>query len=216
MGRNELPTTVEAAQAWLDQIWHDVRYSSAWESVYEREQAREAVSAFVAYIHANARTMVGTERKVRARVDVPLPNGQYESVDISGYMDRIEADSDGRLYAIDLKTTKTTASAADARIDGQLGIYQLAIAHGALPEGAEPGGGMLVNLRTRTADGMPTVRDQPALTDPEFIETKLGEAVSIIRNESFVACRNDNCRTCDYRTVCPLQLLSDDDEGEEV
>src|SRR5690606_41191134 len=59
---------------------------------------------------------------------------------MSGQVDRLERDEDGRVYVVDLKTGKHTPSRREAERHAQMGAYQLAVAHGAFEEGTEPGG----------------------------------------------------------------------------
>ena len=74
--------------------------------------------------------MLATEPQVRA--EVTLPDGQV--VRLHGYADRLELDEDGRVVVVDLKTGKYPPPASRARAHPQLGLYQLAVDHGAADE----------------------------------------------------------------------------------
>ena len=97
--------------------------------------------------HANTRTVVGIEQPFRAVLE--LPDG--EQVSLGGYADRLELDADGRVVVVDLKTGRTKPSDKSVLTNVQLGLYQLAVDHGAAdelrrPRGARPGGAELVQL----------------------------------------------------------------------
>jgi hypothetical protein len=77
------------------------------------------------------------------------------------------------------------------------------------------GGAVLVQLRIPAGkdDDGPKVQFQEALDTerPTWIETRLGEAAELLRDEAFVATVGQGCRYCAYRTTCPAQP-----EGEQV
>ncbi len=71
------------------------------------------------------------------QAQVTLPDGQV--VRLNGYADRLELDEDGRVVVIDLKTGKYPPTGPQVERHSQLGLYQLAVEHGAADEWlAEP------------------------------------------------------------------------------
>jgi RecB family exonuclease len=134
-------------------------------------------------------------------------------VRLRGYIDRVERDAAGRVVPIDLKNMRRGVADSDIPEHGQLGVYQLILREGGLPELGEPpisvGGAALVQLRVPAAKESPDpkVQFQEALGDepPTWIELKLGAAAQTLRTEEFPATIGSQCRYCDFRTSCPAQ-----------
>src|SRR5439155_13016327 len=98
-----------------------------WQSDQQREQARDALQRLLFWLNdERGRTLVGTEQSF----EIELQVGGRDVV-IRGSMDRVEVDADGDVHVVDLKTGKTLVSAKDVEEHPQLGIYQLAVRHGA-------------------------------------------------------------------------------------
>ena len=75
---------------------------------------------------------------------------------LHGYADRLELDDDGRVVVVDLKTGKYPPADATCPRHPQLGLYQLAVDHGAVDDLAgdrqpQSGGAELVQLRQDSA-----------------------------------------------------------------
>src|SRR5690606_37054698 len=74
-----------------------------------------------------------------------------EEVLIRGSMDRVEIDAEGRVHVVDFKTSRSAPSQAKIAQHAQLGVYQVAVEHGAVESlgvpGARSGGAELVQLR---------------------------------------------------------------------
>jgi RecB family exonuclease len=140
----------------------------------------------------------------------------------------VERDRAGRIRIVDFKTSKTTPTAADVALHDQLGVYQLAVQHGAFAavagEGARPAGAELVYLRLPDGDGgYPKTFQQASLDDvpfpmkpldgeadalaeqPTWVHRRLAEAANIIRREHHDARIGPACRYCPFRTSCPAQ-----------
>src|SRR5262245_64324406 len=71
----------------IDEIWHQLDFGSVWYSSRQRENASKMVARFVDWHGANRRELIAVEQKLRVRVDDVL---------ISGQVDRLERDADGR------------------------------------------------------------------------------------------------------------------------
>ena len=76
-------------------------------------------------------TEVGTEVDVDGVLAAP-PTTSGPAVRVRGRVDRLERDAEGRLVVVDVKTGKSPVSKDDAQRHAQLGLYQLAVAEGAL------------------------------------------------------------------------------------
>jgi RecB family exonuclease len=211
VAKDQIPASLPEMDAEVDRVWSELRYDSAWQSAAERVEAHEALRRFLTYHERTDRALVDTEVSMNVTVDVPLPAGGTEPVQLTGYVDRVERDLHGNLVAIDLKNMRNAPSAADVADHGQLGLYQLVIRSGgysAEPD-ASPGGAALVQLRINesSSDDGPRVQMQQALPDEPgtWVEQRLGQAVSIIRSEEFPAVRCSSCRFCAFHQVCPAQ-----------
>jgi RecB family exonuclease len=150
---------------------------------------------------------VSTEGRITATVS--LPDGQQ--VSLIGYVDRLELDEDGDVVVVDLKTGKYAPTDTSLPDNPQLGLYQLAVDHGAADEAVgravRSGGAELVQLRLG-AD-LPKVQPQaPQTPDADgvtLIEHQLMAAVAAVRAEEFVARPGPQCERCEFHAICPAQ-----------
>ncbi len=207
---------VDALMDHVDQVWGQIPFRTPWSSGREREEVRHALDRFLGKHEAQTRTLLATEVPLRAEVD--LPDGQR--VLLHGYADRIELDAQGRVVVVDLKTGKGTPTQAEIAEHPQLGLYQLAIAHGALAtataeghaEGAggyvEPGGAELWQLRQEVGGAMrvqPQEVQGPDADGVRVIERQLMEAARRLRSEEFPARPGAHCTTCTFERFCPAR-----------
>jgi superfamily I DNA/RNA helicase/RecB family exonuclease len=222
VAKGDVPAVLEDMDAAVERIWGELRFEAPWQSESERREARAALQRFLGYHQRADRELVGSESRVVAEVDVPRPTGATETVRLSGYVDRVERDADGRLVPIDLKNMRRPVADKDIPEHGQLGVYQLLLRAGGLrdddgePMPVEVGGAALVQLRVDAAKASPNepkVQFQAALEpqQPTWVEVRLGEAAEILRTERFQAAPGAGCRYCAYRSSCPAQP-----EGEQV
>ncbi len=223
--------TREELHAELDRLWPTLDLPEGWLTEREHERARRMVDRLADYLAAHPE-VVGTE--VDVDLEMATPAGP---VRIRGRVDRVERDWQGRLRIVDLKTSKYPVSAAEAREHAQLGVYQLAVEHGALrlapdtdtapdtgpdtqthpgttPPGApaRSGGGALVYLGTGARGA--TERQQAPLVeseDPAWAERLVGQARAEMTGPSITVAVNALCQTCPVRRSCPLG-----DEGAQV
>ena len=132
ISRGDLPAdgaAVEQLMAEVDAVWAQVPFRTPWSGPREREEVRHALLRFIAWHNRpDARTVLATEHPFDA--EVTLPGG--EVVRLHGYADRLELDSEGRVVVVDLKTGKYPAT--DLPRHPQLGLYQLAVDHGAVAD----------------------------------------------------------------------------------
>ncbi len=198
-------TRSEAAMiAELERIWAALPFESPWYATNELERHRSMLSAFVAWRAASRGelTEIGTEIVLDGTV-AEAADG-LPAVRVRGRIDRLERDAQGRLVIVDLKTAKTPVSKDDAQSHAQLGLYQLAVSAGLLPDGDQPGGGRLVYLGKPGANG-PAEREQTPLGPEDtgsWAQTVRAAAASTA-GPSFTARVNDGCSHCPLRPTCP-------------
>jgi RecB family exonuclease len=226
VAKGDIGETLEDMDAEVDRVWSELRFEAGWQSESERREARAALARFLGYHLRADRELVGTETRVGAEVVVPTPDGGTETVRLSGFIDRVERDEQGRLVPIDLKNMRYPVAQKDIPEHGQLGVYQLLLREGGLeiaaPDRAdepaaavEVGGAALVQLRVDAAKGSgdPKVQFQDPLgpDEPTWVEVKLGDAAHTVRTEAFVASPGPGCSYCAYRSACPAKV-----QGEQV
>jgi len=188
----------------VDEVWGRMEFRTPWSRSREREAVRAALARFVAWHRRpGARTVVAVEPRMTA--EVALPDGQL--VRLHGYADRLELDEDGRVVVVDLKTSKYAPADKDVEKHSQLGLYQLAVDHGAADErvgrSAASGGAELVQLRG--GDVLPKVQHQsrPSGDGPRLVEEQLMQAAAVLRSEAFVVRPGPHCRRCTFQAICP-------------
>ncbi len=198
--------------ALVDSVWGQLQFDSPWIAQRERVAAEEAIGRFITWHEASrGRSYAGSE--VTFSVEVPLEAG--ERVQLSGAVDRLETDREGRVVIVDFKTSKRAPTDKSIPENPQLGLYQLAAEHDAFADqvgpGAGAGGAELVQLRADVA-GMPKIQHQPPQRPDESgrtrVEVQLVDAARVIRSEEFDATANNYCHLCDFAAMCPVQQTS--------
>ncbi|WP_344151165.1 ATP-dependent DNA helicase [Nocardioides koreensis] len=201
----DLATDADVMQL-VDEVWERMEFRTPWSRARERAAVADAINRFVAWHQRpGARLLLATEPKVRAEVE--LPDGQV--VRLHGYADRLELDEDGRVVVVDLKTGKYPPTGPEVEKHAQLGLYQLAVEHGAADETAgrpvASGGAELVQLRV--GEGLPKIQAQSPQPRPaggvRLIEEQLMQAASTLRSEEFVARPGGHCERCTFQAICP-------------
>ncbi len=211
VGKGEL-AGVEELMEHVDRVWGQIVFRTPWSGAKERAEVQAALTRFVDWHRRpGARTVIGTER--RLSVEVTLPDGQQ--VRLYGFADRLELDEEGRVVVIDLKTGKYPPPDKDLPDHAQLGLYQHAVAHGAvddlLPEEhrpGRPGGAELVQLRKESRGAVKVQPQQPQPADEDghtTVERQLMEAVAVVRSESFPAQAGKHCEHCSFTAICPVK-----------
>jgi RecB family exonuclease len=198
-------TPEDDLMALVDEVWDQMDFRTPWSRGREREAVEAALHRYVEWEAAGGRTLLGTEARVD--VETTLPDGQV--VRLHGYADRLELDADGKVWVVDLKTGKyhpTDKSVAD---NSQLGLYQLAVASGAVDEAvgrpAEPGGAELVHLRI--GGDLPKVQAQPPQPEVDgatTVQRQLMQVARAVREEDLVARPEQTlCSRCAFVPICP-------------
>jgi superfamily I DNA/RNA helicase/RecB family exonuclease len=191
----------------IDEIWHHLDFGSAWYSAKQRALAERMVRRFLDWHAGNPRELVAVEQALKVRI------GQVE---ITGRVDRLESDEQGRAVVVDLKTGSSAPREDELDRHPQLGVYQLAVLLGAFERFglAEPGGAELVQVGKAALTARARVQRQDALAeDPEPSWAKdLVETVAAgMAGPLFQARVNPGCRTCPVASCCPVNP-----EGEQV
>ncbi|MBC7277075.1 ATP-dependent DNA helicase [Nocardioides sp.] len=197
--------TVEDLMPFVDEVWGRLEFRTPWSAAREREAVREVLARFLTWHRRpGARTVIGFEEQLTAKIS--LPSG--ETVRLNGYADRLELDESGRIVVVDLKTGKYPPTAQEVKEHGQLGLYQLAVEHGAassLAPGATSGGAELIQLRHPAGSGSGLPKVQVQAPEPPEIIAQLEKAVATVRAEEFVARPGKQCDRCQFVALCPAQ-----------
>ncbi|MEV1285729.1 ATP-dependent DNA helicase [Micromonospora sp. NPDC049679] len=176
--------------------------AARWMAGAELSRAEAMVDKLLRWLAANPRRLLAIEHEFAVRLDDP-----QRPIELTGRVDRLEVDAEGRLVVIDLKTGKSTAvTAAELTEHPQLGAYQAAVEAGAFAEfGDESGGAALVQLGTTAKEAKEQA--QAALGEGE----EAGWAGAMVRRtadtmaaSTFAAVVNSKCRVCPVRTSCPV------------
>nr|WP_240763073.1 ATP-dependent DNA helicase [Micromonospora sp. HM134] len=179
-----------------------IELAARWMVGPERERAEAMVDKLLRWLAGNPRRLLAIEHEFAVRLDDPT-----RPVELTGRVDRLEVDADGRLVVIDLKTGKSTAvTEREMAEHPQLGAYQAAVEAGGFAEfGDEAGGAALVQLGTGTKDA----REQTQAAAGQGPEA--GWATALVRRtadtmaaSTFAAVANAKCRVCPVRTSCPV------------
>jgi len=181
----------------LDEKWHELDFGARWFAVNERRRAGQILARLVDWMRESRirLELVGIEQPFSAPVGDAVLTGQ---------VDRLERDAQGRLVVVDLKTGKSKTKADEVVVHPQLGAYQLAVEAGAFGP-AEPGGALLVQL---AASGRNPEQFQPPLDqaeDPDWIRREVEYVAGRMRGAEFTARVNPYCGACDLQKCCPLQ-----------
>jgi superfamily I DNA/RNA helicase/RecB family exonuclease len=192
----------------IDEIWHHLDFGSAWYSAKQRALAERMVRRFLDWHDANPRELVAVEQALKVRI------GQVE---ITGRVDRLESDEDGRAVVIDLKTGGSSPREDELSRHPQLGVYQLAVLLGAFERFGltEPGGAELVQVGKAAGVTLRAkVQRQGALAEddePGWAKDLVETVASGMAGPVYEAKVNPGCRTCPVSSCCPVHP-----EGEQV
>lgn len=193
--------TVEELTARLEEGWPKIEFSAPWHGVAERARAQRMMVALAQWI-ADSRSglqLVATELPFSVEVGDAV---------LSGKVDRLERDADGRLIVVDLKTGKSKKTGKEVQNNPQLAAYQLAVTRGAFDSGDQgvSGGARLVQLGAGAAD---PEQSQPPLTsfaDPDWVSSELARIAAVLRGNEVAARPGPACPRCLVRASCPAQI----------
>jgi RecB family exonuclease len=188
----------------LERLWAALPFAASWFAANELERHRAMITAFTTWRAATRHelTEVGTEVALEGILSEPCDGAP--GVRVRGRIDRLERDAQDRLVVVDVKTAKSPVSKDDAQRHAQLGLYQLAVSTGLLPDGDQPGGGRLVYVGKSSANGA-AEREQTALSpdDVEGWHGSVRSAAAATAGPTFAARTNVGCTHCPIRPACP-------------
>ncbi|MEO3743735.1 ATP-dependent DNA helicase [Plantactinospora sp. B5E13] len=182
-----------------------IELAARWLAGPERARAEVMVDKLLRWLAGNPRRLLAIEHEFAVRLDDPK-----RPIELTGRVDRLEVDDEGRLVVIDLKTGRSTAvSATEIGEHPQLGAYQAAVEAGAFDDlvtGAEPGGAALVQLGTPTKDAKEQVQPPPPGEGEEagWAQAMVRRTAETMAAATFSAVANSKCRVCPVRTSCPV------------
>ncbi|MDS1269744.1 ATP-dependent DNA helicase [Lipingzhangella sp. LS1_29] len=192
-------TELEDVERRLDEIWSELDFGGPWFARKERRRAEEMVAKLAKWNTENPRSLVTWEEGFR--VDMG-------GVEITGRVDRLERDDQGRAVVVDIKTASSPVKQAELPRHPQLGVYQLAVLKAAFARYglAEPGGAELVQVGKAALTNTVRVQDQKPLgedTEPEWAEQLVRTVAQGMAGGTFPATRNSGCSSCPVRSSCP-------------
>jgi superfamily I DNA/RNA helicase/RecB family exonuclease len=192
----------------IDEIWHHLDFGSAWYAAKQRALAELMVRKFLAWHADNPRELIAVEQSLKVRIG---------AVEITGRVDRLESDDQGRAVVVDLKTGGSAPREDELGRHPQLGVYQLAVLLGAFERFglAEPGGAELVQVgKAAGVTARVKVQRQGALAEdaePSWAKNLVDDVAAGMAGPLFRAKVNPGCRTCPVASCCPVNP-----EGEQV
>jgi superfamily I DNA/RNA helicase/RecB family exonuclease len=187
--------------------WNELVFESPWLAERQLQLARrftEGLADYLADFRREGKTLVAAEGRFRLEYgelevleprddDLPTPTPTpMPAIVVSGSIDRVERDADGRVVIVDLKTGRPITSPATIAAHPQLGAYQLAYAEGKFDEplrGVEhsSGGAKLLYVREgkdgrRYRDGHQATLDAAAL---DAVRERIRQAAVLIAAAEF-------------------------------
>lgn len=191
----------EAFRAELERRWPQLGMAPGWVTEQKYERAQQMIHWLAEYHRRSAAEgwrPVATEERFRVELGRAV---------LSGSVDRLEADADGRLRVIDYKTGSSAPTAAEVAEHPQLGAYQVAVAEGGFGQhGSEVAGAALVQLGRGHSSGK-AVQQQDAITgsaEPRRFHDLVTDTAEGMAAATFVATPSEKqCRICPVRSSCP-------------
>jgi superfamily I DNA/RNA helicase/RecB family exonuclease len=126
-------TSAEALWLGVEQRWGELAFEAPWQSDLQKAEARRLTDRLASYLHDFDRagsTLLSAEGRFTLELGGAV---------LSGTIDRVEQQADGRAVIVDLKTGSSDPfTDAGVREHPQLGAYQLAFHEGVI-EGIPPG-----------------------------------------------------------------------------
>ena len=198
--------TDDQLRARFDALVRQLDVGAGWFAARQRERAAQILDKLIVWMRGNNRQFVAAERDFRVTIGRAV---------LSGQVDRLELDDDGRLVVVDLKTGKHPAHKEDLPEHAQLGAYQLAVVEGAFDDvsgGVRAAGGAEL-IQIGGSQKKPVVQRQDPLADGDesWAHELVRRCADGMAGAVFDAVDNELCRVCPVRTSCPVQR-----EGRQV
>lgn len=205
----ELSPDVDALVQAIDEVWGQLPYPAAWEASQDHAQAVAAIERFLVWhTQARGRDVVGTEVPFEAQFTI-----DDTVVQLSGRVDRLERNVDGRYVVVDFKTSASARTVKEVATDLQLATYRRLAAETYEVPTTEVSAEL---VQLRVAEGKnavgPKVQPHAATAEAdEALDEALERAVSTITTGAYTATPGKACNYCQFALACPAQP-----EGHEV
>lgn len=188
---------VEYVSARFDSI----ELAARWLAGPEQERAQGMVDKLLRWLAVNPRRLLAIEHEFTVRLE-----DERRPIQLTGRVDRLEIDDEGRLVVIDLKTGRSTAvSGADVAENPQLAGYQAAVEAGGFADyGSDSGGAALVQLGPGKEAREQMQVPLTDATDPQWAYEMVRRTAETMAASTFSAVANSRCRVCPVRTSCPI------------
>jgi superfamily I DNA/RNA helicase len=198
MLKGEPGLTFDELATRLENGWQLIDGNKGWVRDYQFSLALEKLEKFYKWHSENKskRTLFAVEAEFEKVIGRALFNGS---------VDRVEVDSEGRVYIVDLKTGAPDISKKKAEDHKQLAGYQLAVYEEAFKgesPGTESAGAELLFLGT---DGKSASAKPQPVKEHEAIKAEVIAAADAMSANEFTATVNDRCRMCAVKGLCPIQ-----------
>lgn len=195
----------EQIWAHYEQAWAGIDAGRGWVARRERTRVDAMVTRLVRWLEENPRTCVGVELEVST---------QIADATVRGRLDRVDREGENGLLVVDFKTGTSAPTKAEVAENPQLGVYQWAVAAGAVgedgigtSESLKPVGGVLVHLGIPSTHAAKEQR-QPALSeaaDPNWPRELVEQVADGVARPVFAALVGPGCGHCPVRSSCPAQ-----------
>jgi len=191
--------TEEDLAAYVDRRWRTLDLGGPWFAARERVRVQEMLRRFMAWMAHNPRRLAAVEQEFTVGVGRAV---------VTGRVDRLEVDDDGRLVVVDLKTGKSILKDGEVAGHAQLAAYQSAVQHGGFDQGTTPGGAALVQLSksvSKTEHAALEQRQPPLaeVDDPGWADELVRSTAERMAGAAFTATTNQYCLLCPVRSSCP-------------
>ena len=198
MLKGEPGLTFDELATRLENGWQLIDGNKGWVRDYQFKLALEKLEKFYKWHAENKskRNLFAVEAEFEKLIGRALFNGS---------VDRVEVDSEGRVYIVDLKTGAPDISKKKAEDHKQLAGYQLAVYEEAFSgdsPGSQSAGAELLFLGT---DGKSASAKPQPVKDHETIKAEVIAAADAMSANEFTATVNDRCRMCAVKGLCPIQ-----------
>ncbi len=195
----------EQLLALFEERWHTVDVPDGWWSDKQRAKAREMVRRLAGYLAARHGRFAAAEQDFEVRLGRAV---------LTGRVDRLEVDDEGRPLVVDFKTGTRKPPADELARHPQLGAYQAAVEAGAfrdLVDSTTSGGAALHQLGTGANATTQWQAPLSADDDPEWARRLVTDTAEGMADAQFNAVDNSYCGFCPVRSSCPVHP-----EGRQV
>jgi ATP-dependent exoDNAse (exonuclease V) beta subunit len=198
MMKSEPGLTYEDLVSRLENGWQLIDGNKGWVRDYQFKKALEKLEKFYKWHSENKanRTLFAVEAEFSKVIGRALFNGS---------VDRVEIDSEGRVYIVDLKSGASDISKAKAQENKQLAGYQLAVYEEAFKEGSPGNQSAGAELLFLGNDSKSASAKPQSPKDHQALLAEVEVAADAMSANEFIATVNDRCRTCAVKGLCPIQ-----------